>query len=337
MAVRPLQYHSRNARRLVIALVALSAVLVVGTLGYVLLGIDLLDAAYQTVTTVTTIGFREVVDFGPAQKIYTMVLALVGVGTVLYTLTLTLELVLEGQLGNLWGRRQMQRDIDRLEGHAVVCGWGRVGKAAAEQLARAGQAVVIIDRDEERLGSCPYPHILGDATDDEVLRAAGIRLARTLVASLDNDAGSVYVVLSARSLNPDLFVIARSRTDDAEPKFVRAGADRVVNPQRIGGNRIAAFAESPYVVDFLDVVMHEGSNEFRMVDVEVQDGSALQGSTVADTRAREGGAAILLALRTDGRFVTNPAPSTVVGPGDVLIAVGTEEQIRDLRRQAARS
>jgi voltage-gated potassium channel len=318
----------------VVGLLALTSVILLGTIGYIILGIDPLDAAYQTVTTVTTIGFREVVEFGTAEKIYTMVLALVGVGTVLYTLTLTLELVLEGQLGNLWGRRRMQRDIDGLEGHAVVCGWGRVGRAAADQLVHDGQAVVVVDRDEDRLATCPYPHVMGDATDDEVLRAAGIRTARTLVASLDNDAGSVYVVLSARTLNPDLFVIARSRTDDAEPKFVRAGADRVVNPQRIGGNRIAAFAESPYVVDFLDVVMHEGSNEFRLVDVEVHDGSVLSGSTVADTRAREGGAAILLALRTSGRFVTNPAPQTVIGPRDVLIAVGTEEQIRDLRTQA---
>ncbi len=337
VAVRPLSYHSRNTRRLVIALLALSAVLVVGTLGYIALGINALDAAYQTVTTVTTIGFREVVEFDTAQKVYTMVLALVGVGTVLYTLTLTLELVLEGQLGNLWGRRRMQNDIDGLEGHAVVCGWGRVGRAAADQIARTGVRVVVVDRDEDRLATCPYPHVLGDATVDDVLRTAGIRTAHTLVASLDNDAGSVYVVLSARTLNPDLFVIARSRTDDAEPKFVRAGADRVVNPQRIGGNRIAAFAESPYVVDFLDVVMHEGTNEFRLADVEVHDSSPLSGSTVADARAREGGAAVLLALRTSGHFVTNPTPTTVIGPGDVLIVVGTDEQIRDLRRQAGES
>lgn len=334
VAVRPLRYHSRNARRLVIALMALLSVLVIGTIGYVLLGIDLLDAMYQTVTTVTTIGFREVVEFGTAEKVFTMVLALAGVGTVLYTLTLTLELVLEGQLGNLWGRRRMQRDIDALEGHAVVCGWGRVGRAAAEQIAKNGQQVVVVDASEERLDTCPYPHVLGDATQDEVLRAAGIRTAATLVASLDNDAGSVYVVLSARGLNPDLFVIARSRTDDAEPKFMLAGANRVVNPQRIGGNRIASFAESPDVVDFLDVVMHEGSHEFRLVDIEVHEGSSLVGATVSDIRAQEGGGAMLLALRTAGRFVTNPPVSSCFDVGDVLIVVGTEAQVEDLHRRA---
>jgi voltage-gated potassium channel len=332
--VRPLTYRSRNTRRLGIALLALSSVLVVGTIGYVVLGIDLLDAMYQTVTTVTTIGFREVVEFGTAEKIFTMVLALVGVGTVLYTLTLTLELVLEGQLGNLWGRRRMQRDIDGLEGHAIVCGWGRVGRAAAEQIARSGKTVVVVDASEDRLVDCPHPHVLGDATQDDVLRAAGIRTAATLVASLDNDAGSVYVVLSARGLNPRLFVIARSRTDDAEPKFVLAGADRVVNPQRIGGNRIASFAESPDVVDFLDVVMHEGSHEFRLVDIEVHEGSSLVGATVADIRALEGGGAILLALRTRGTFVTNPAAETGFRVGDVLIVVGTETQVDDLHERA---
>jgi len=323
VAVRPLSYHSRNNRRMVLALMALSSVIVLGTIGYVILGIDVLDALYQTVTTVTTIGFREVVEFDARLKIYTIVLALLGVGTVLYTLTMTLELVMEGQLGNLWGRRRMQRDIDGYEGHALVCGWGRVGRAAAEQIARTGQNVVVIDKDEERLSSCDFPHVMGDATDDEVLRAAGIRTAHTLVAALDNDAGSVYVVLTARS-----------RTDDAEPKFVRAGADRVVNPQRIGGNRIAAFAESPDVVDFLDVVMHDGGHEFRLVDIEVHDGSSLVGSTIAETRAREGGGAILLALRSDGRFTTNPDSGTVLKVSDVLIVVGTDAQINDLHRRA---
>jgi voltage-gated potassium channel len=322
-------------RRLLLALASVAVVILVGTVGYVVIGLSALDALYQTVTTVFTVGFREVADFDTAvEKVYTMLVIVVGVGTVLYTATLTLELVLEGHVGNAWGRRRMQRDIDRLENHAIVCGWGRVGKAAAEQLARDGQPVVVIDRSEDRLVGCPFPFISGDATQDEILRAAGVLTARSVVAALDDDAGSVYVVLTARTLNPDVFVIARSRTDDAEPKFVRAGADRVVNPQRLGGNRIAAFAVSPYVVEFLDVVMHEDALEFRMVDVEVRAGSALEGSTIADTRAAEGGAAVLLALRTDGAFVTDPQPETVLKPGDVLIAVGTSSQVQDLRRRA---
>jgi len=331
---RPYAYESRNQRRLGVAIAAIVVVIVVGTMGYVALGISPLDALYQTVTTVTTIGFREVVVFNHAQMVYTIVLALVGVGTVLYALTLTLELVLEGQLGNYWGRRRMQKDISRLTGHAVVCGYGRVGRATAEQLAASGMDVVVVDRSETRLEHCPLPHVVGDATDDDILRAAGVESAKTLVASLDDDPGSVFAVLTARSLNPKLFVIARSRTDDAEPKFLRAGADRVVNPQRIGGNRIAAFADSPDVVDFLDVVMHEGRHEFRLSDIEVHEGSPLVGSTIADTRAEEGGSAILLALRSGGRFVTNPEPGRTLAVGDVLIVVGTADQVEKLHERA---
>lgn len=334
VVARPYRYRSANARRLAVALSAVVTVILVGTMGYIALGIDALDALYQTVTTVTTIGFREVVPFTSSLKIYTMVVALAGVGTVLYALTLTLELVLEGQLGNLWGRRRMQRDIDRLEGHAIVCGYGRTGRAAAEQLAASGVDVVVVDQSETRLENCPLPHVIGDATDDDVLRAAGIRTAKTLVASLDDDPGSVFVVLTARSINPDLFVIARSRTDDAEAKFRRAGADRVVNPQRIGGNRIAAFADSPDVVDFLDVVMHEGRHEFRLSDIEVHAGSPLVGSSIADTRAEEGGSAILLALRSHGKFVTNPDPGRMLEIGDVLIVVGTADQVEALHQRA---
>jgi voltage-gated potassium channel len=332
---RPVDYRSRHVRRLGFALGAVAAVLVLGSVGYVVLGMTPLDAAYQTVTTVFTIGFREIVPFDTAvEKIYTMVLIIVGVGTALYTATLVLELVLEGHVTNAWGRRRMQHDIDQLRGHAIVCGFGRVGRAAAGQILTTGQQVVVVDIDEDRLATCTHPHVLGDASRDEVLRLAGIDRAATVVASLDDDSASVYCVLTARSLNPDVFVIARSRTDDAEPKFVRAGANRVVNPQRIGGNRIAAFAESPDVVDFLDVVMHEGGHEFRLVDIRVHHGSPLVGSTVAQIRAQEGGGAMLLALRTAGSFVTNPAAETRLGVDDVLIVVGTARQVDDLHRQA---
>jgi voltage-gated potassium channel len=330
---RPLDYRSLRVRRFILAIGAVIGVIILGSIGYLLLGLTPLDAAYQTVTTVFTVGYREVVPFDtPTEKIYTMALIVVGVGTALYTATLALELVLDGHVTNAWGRRRMQHDIDKLDGHAIVCGYGRVGRAAAQQISRTGQHVVVVDIDEERLAHCPYPHVLGDASVDEVMRLARIGSAATVVASLDDDSGSVYCVLTARSLNPEVFIIARSRTDDAEPKFVRAGANRVVNPQRIGGNRIAAFAESPDVVDFLDVVMHEGNHEFRLVDIAVHEDSSLV--TVADIRALEGGGAMLLALRTDGRFITNPSASTSFGVDDVLIVVGTERQVEDLHRRA---
>ncbi len=329
--------HADPLRRLKLALLLLGAVVVVGTLGYLVMGIDPLDSLYQTITTITTIGFREVVPFDehPELKIFTMLLALVGVGVALYTLTLLLESVLEGQVGNAWGRRRMQRQIDGLTAHAIVCGYGRVGRASAHELSRQGQEVLVIDTDPERLVASPYPFLVADATRDEVLRDAGIERARTLVATLDTDAASLYVVLTAASLNPVVRIIARARTDEAESKMMRAGADRVVNPQRLGGNRIAAFATQPDVVDFLDVVMHEGTLEFRMEDVEVHPQAALAGSTVAQWRSREGETPLLLALRqSGGDFVTNPDPGTVIKVGDVLIAVGTAAQLHDLHLAA---
>lgn len=322
-------------RRLYLALGLLAAVIVAGWFGYLLLGLAPLDALYMTVITVTTVGYREVGDFGDVHQVFTIVLLLVGVGTVLYTLTLGLQVVLEGQLGSAWGRRRMQHDIDDLEGHAIVCGYGRVGRATAGQLARSGLDVVVIDLDPDRLAVAPFPHLVGDASDDALLRQAGIERAAVLVATLDTDAESVYVVLTARSINPTMRIIARARTDEAESKFERAGADRVVNPQRIGGNRIASFALSPHVVDFLDVVMHEGGTEFVLEDVTVHSDAPLVGADVDDLRDREGGGPMLLALRPQARgFLTNPDPETLLSAGDVLIVVGTPSQVADLRNAA---
>jgi voltage-gated potassium channel len=186
------------------------------------------------------------------------------------------------------------------------------------------------------LADCPYPNFSGDATRDEVMRRAGIERAKTLVATLDTDASSLFVTLTARALNPDLVIIARSRVDDSEQKFLRAGADRVVNPQRIGGNRIAAFALQPHVTDFLDVAMHDDEVEFRLEQVVVHEGSPLAGSLVRQARLHEGDDALLLALRQHegGGFRTNLEPEAKVQPGDVVIAIGTAAQIDALRRAA---
>lgn len=326
-----------SVRRLLIrCLAALVAVIALGTLGYWLLGFSLLDALYQTTITVTTVGYREVEDFGTSEKVFTMIFLFLGVGVVLYTLTALLGLIIEGYLDNAWGRRRMERAIARMSGHTVICGWGRVGKATAQRLAQAGLPVAVVDADEERLEACPYPSVLGDAADDDVLKRAGIERAHTLVATLDDDAASLYVTLTARAINPQLVIIARSRTADAEQKLRRAGADRVVNPQQIGGSRIAAFALQPHVVDFLEVAMHDEDVEFKLEEVQVSAGSSLDGASVRAARMHEGDGALLLALRKHegGGFVTNPPGDAVIGPGDVVIAVGTEQQVADLRRSA---
>ena len=327
----------RQVRR---ALIALASVLAFGIAGYMMLGFSSLDAAYQAVTTMTTVGFKEVVEpFGTSEKLFTIFFVLVGVGVVLYTLTMLLGLFIEGWLGHEWERRRMQRQIESLSDHAIICGWGRVGRATAHQLHKSGLPVMVVDSEEDRFTDCPYPYLVGDASRDDVLRQAGIERARTLVATLNTDALSLFVTLSARALNPDLVIIARSRVDDTEQKLLRAGADRVVNPQRIGGNRIAGFALQPHVTDFLDVAMHDDDVEFQLEQVMVHQDSLFDGSTIRQARLQEGEGALLLALRklAGGTFRTNPSPDEVMRPGDVVIAVGTPEQINELRRQAGSS
>lgn len=324
--------------RVVRALGLLIAVLTIGTVGYVAIGLSVLDAAYQSVTTVTTVGFREVAEPTTTFKVFTMVLVLAGAGSVLYALGVLLEALVEGRVTDQFGRRRMERTVATLQDHVIVAGWGRVGKAIAAGLERSGRTVVVVERDPERAATIPGLLVEGDATDDDVLRRAGIERAGALVAALAADADNLYVTLSARQLRPDLFIVARARVESAEAKFTQAGADRVVNPQLIGGARMAALVEQPHVADFLDVVMHDAGLEFRLEEVTVASGSPLAGQTLRDTHLRDRTGALVLAMRgSTGGFRTNPTPDAVIEPGEVLIAIGTEEQLQRLSDMAEQS
>jgi voltage-gated potassium channel len=313
--------------RIPAALGALAAVIVVGTAGYMVLGFGFLDALYQTVTTITTVGFREVNPLGPAGEVFTMVLILTGVGTALYALGALLEGFMEGELRSHVGRRRMDRSIERMRGHVIICGWGRVGTAARKYLQGARQSVVVVDRDPDRLAGFAEHHVVGDVTDDSVLLAAGVDRARALIAALDTAADNVYVTLSARALNPRIVIIARAPDSSTADKLRRAGADRTVNPQLMGGRRMGAFALQPHVADFLDVVMHEESLDYRLEQVEVTAASSLAGRSVGDGDIRSTGA-LLVALRPPGGpFLANPDPATVLEVGAVLIVLGTAEQL----------
>jgi voltage-gated potassium channel len=325
----------RSARRsrLPLALALLLVVFVFGTVGYLLLGFSALDASYQTVTTVATVGFREVHPLDDTGKVFTIVLILVGVSTALYTFSVVLESLIEGDLLELFGRRRMERRIDAMHDHVIVCGWGRVGRAIAEELEAAGVELVAVDRDGARLDELEVPTVLGDATEDRVLEQAGLSRARALVAALDSDAGNLFVTVSARALRPDLFIVARARVDATEEKLRRAGADRVVNPQSIGGARIAAFVLQPHVTEFLDVVMHDRDLEFRLEEVVVAEGAPIAGQSIREAHLRDRTGALVLALReSDGSFTTNPSPDTVIRSGHILIAIGTSSELEALAR-----
>jgi voltage-gated potassium channel len=323
----------RRPRR---ALAMLLGVFVVGTIGYVVLGFTVLDAVYQTVTTVATVGFREVKPLDDAGKVFTIVLILVGVGTALYTFSVVLETLLEGHLSRLFGRRRMERQIEAMQDHVIVCGWGRVGRAIGAELTAAGAELVVVDRDPARPPGAGIPSIVDDATEDRVLQRAGVSRARALVAALDGDAANLFVTLSARSLRPDLFIVARARIEESEEKLRRAGADRVVNPQSIGGARIAAFVLQPNVTEFLDIVMHDRDLQFRLEEVAVPSASAVAGRSIRDAHLRDRTGALVLALReADGGFNTNPSPDTTIEPGHVLIAIGTPDELAALERTVA--
>jgi voltage-gated potassium channel len=308
----------------------LFAVLVVGTVGYVLLGFSTLDAIYQSVTTVATVGFREVEPLDGTGQVFTIGLILVGVGTALYTFTAVLEILIEGQLAEQLGRRRMQRQLGVLRDHVIVCGWGRVGRAITAELHAAGTRLVVIDRVDEQLDGAEAA-VLGDATDDHVLEQAGLSRARALIAALDSDADNLFVTVSARALRPDLFIVARVRVEESAEKLRRAGADRVVNPQSIGGARIAAFVLQPHVTEFLDVVMHDRNLEFRLEEVTMPSDSPLAGQTLRESQLRDRTGALVLALRApDGTFATNPPPDATLDAGHVLIAIGTPDELSAL-------
>jgi voltage-gated potassium channel len=334
-ATRRRRRHDRSVsslRRIQIALAGLVVVIVIGSLGYALLGFTPLEAVYQTVTTVATVGFREVHPLTPVGQVFTIVLIILGAGTVLYNLGLLVEAFTEGHLRQHMERRRMDQEIDRMHGHVIIGGYGRVGRAAAERLLATGEDVVVVDRDESRLAGLETPHLVGDVTGDEVLLRAGLRNARALIATLENDADTVYLTLSARALASDLVIVARARTADSKKKLLLAGATRAVNPQMMGGRRLATFALQPHVTDFIDLAMHDQSLDFQISEVEVVAGSPYEQRTLAELDLAGRGGANLLALRQPGvqPFIPSPDLETTLVPGAVLIVFGSRQQTADL-------
>ncbi len=304
---------------------------------YLLIGLSPFDALYQTVVTVTTVGYAEIGTDDPSTtyRSVTLVVMVIGVGSTLYALGIGVEVLLEGRLEQLFGRRRMHRDIANMSGHLVVCGGGRVGHELVAEASDAGEQLVVIDRDPDRLELPPSVlGVLGDATDDAVLQEAGVPRARALVSALSNDADNVYVTLSARAMKPDLFIVARAHAHGAEAKLIQAGADRVVNPQFIGGRRMATYALQPNVAEFLDVTMHDGDVEWRLEEVTVAPGSSMAARSLGELNIRERVGCLILAVRVSGRFVNNPGAEVVPTGGTVLIAMGTPSELAELRSWA---
>ena len=321
--------------RLKISLVLAGAVLAAGTVGYwVIEGWDLLDSLYMTAITVTTVGFGEVHPMDASGRIFTIVLMAVGVGTVFYILSSVTQMVVEGELKHLMGRRSLLRQIKALKGHYIICGYGRIGALIYQILHEAGAQVVVIEKNDKltrQLDEEGAYYVLGSATDEETLLNAGIEKAKALVATVASDADNLYITLTAKGLNPDIFVIARASDPASERTLRRAGADKVVSPYFIGARRIAQMLLRPSVADFIDLTFHSGDQALQMEELVVAPYTELDGVSLKDSGIRQKLDVIVLAIkRPDGKMIFNPPADTVVQAGDTIIALGPRESMRRL-------
>jgi voltage-gated potassium channel len=323
-----------DGRQLIRAATIIVAVILIGTGGYVVIeGWSVLDAVYMTITTMATVGFGEIHPLSPNGRLFTIALIVLGVGGALYLLTAMMQFVFEGHLGRNLERRRMERRIEQLRDHFLLCGFGRVGRQVARDFREAGVPFVIIDVNQTSLDAAAelgYLCVRGDAADDETLRRAGIERARGLVTCVNSDADNIFVTLSARALRTDLFIVARGNNDDAAPKLRRAGADRVVSPYSIGGRQMAMLATRPAAVEFVDRVLGRADVDLLLEDFTVGEGSALIGKTVRQVGQEIAPGVLILAIRRKEALVTQPPADTAVGVGDELVAFGTSSQLRTL-------
>ena len=319
-------------RRFWAGLAVLSLVIIGGIGGYTALGLKPLDAIYQTVITISTVGYREVGDVGARYQVFTVLLIMFGTGTSLYTLSVLIETTFEGLFNDKFRRRRMQQRVNRLKNHIVLCGYGHVGRAIEEELIRDGEVVVAVDRQEPDHVPASGNHlmVIGDATDDHTLLQVGLDRAKSLIIALGSDIDNLYIALTARSINPDLFIVARANQPAVIPKLEMVGADRVVSPHQISGARMAALVSHPEVVEFLDVVMHDGTFEVRLVETAITDRSAFARCSLQDCAIRTTTGATVLAVVRQGSFITNPSQDLVLLPDDKLISMGTAEQLEAL-------
>jgi len=292
-----------------------------------------MDALFMTFTTVATIGFGEVKPLDTAGRLFTMAIAVAGIGALFYTFSVGLDHLTSDAVRSARRRRRMQTRIDKLQGHCVLAGFGRVGREAAHELLAAGTPVVVIDPSAEMVATAMNAGFLalhGDATDDQLLRAAGVSRARGLVVTTANDATNLYVILSARLLNPGLFIVSRAVDDATVPKLLRAGANRAISPYAIGGRRLAHLIHSPRVVDFFETALQRGHQALRVADLEFPASAA--GRTVQWLLASGGlGATVLAVLRAD-RVLPSPPPDFSLQAEDHVLVLGTEPQVEAIER-----
>ena len=324
-------------RRLIVLGALLVAVICLGAAWYGFVEqFSTVDAFYQAITTLSTVGFQEVHPLDQGGRIFTMFYILGGVGLLFYTATTAVETIVLEQFADRFGLLQRARRVRKMERHFIICGFGRVGREVAEELNERHEAYVIVDRNEATLARSngrDVGVVHGDATEEATLRAAGIERARGIIAAADSDVENTYIVLTARALNPDLFIVARAGTDSADARMRSAGADRVVSPYRIGGRRMALSAVQPMLVEVFDTLTGQrgGDDGNVLCEIVVEDDAAtLTGQTLAEAFPPDSGLQVLGIARAGGALEVGPRGGATLQLGDRLMLFGDREAIARL-------
>jgi voltage-gated potassium channel len=324
-------------QRIIIAVILLCIVVIFGTIGYMLIQKwSLFDAIYMTVITIGTVGFHEVRELTDSGRLFTIILIVFGIGIGSYTLANLSAFIIEGYIQNFFKGRKMEKQIAHLKDHIIVCGYGNTGFEIVDELAKSKQKFVVIEMDQNKAQEL-VDHgrlaLLGDATEDEVLEKAGVHQAAGLIAALSEDADNVYIVLTARGMNPKLRIVARATDQLSCRKLIRAGADKVVSPYSIAGRRMAMLLSSPGIVDFLDVMIQSQELELKIEMVTLEKGSPLENRLLRESniKAETNGATVIGVHKKGGKIVVNPPGETRLEKEDNLYVLGNENQIEKLR------
>jgi voltage-gated potassium channel len=332
-------YAFRTSRLALILLVP-ALLVTTGTIGYHLTEeFGYFEALYLTIITLTTIGYGDIYPHTVAGRTFTMVLVVGGVFTLFYAAMAAIRTIVSGEVGDIFGRQVMERKLERITHHLIVCGHGRMGRLVCRQFSAEQLPFVVIDCNADSLANFQVPHgipLHGDATSDEVLRRAGIERARALVAVMASDADNLYTTMSARLLNERLFIVARVEDPQAEPKMLRAGADRVVSPYQIGGERMAQAVLRPAVVDFIELATKTEHFALQIEETRVAENSPLAGCSLQDSRIRADLKTMIVAIKKQAQhMVFNPPPDAQIEAGDILIAIGARESLDQLDKLAS--